>query len=159
VRYEPSEPDVVEIMLRMGEVNAGDVVYDLGCGDGRIPIAAARRGVARAVCVELDPVRILKGRERARQAGVEDKVTFVEGDLFEADLSDATVVTLYLLPELNLRLRPKLQALRPGTRIVSHNFDMGDWPSRVQREVDGHTLYLWSVRGPPGAAAPPRAAP
>src|SRR6516165_10060767 len=122
VRYVPSSDPVVEAMLDLAYVGEHDVVYDLGCGDGRIPIAAARRGVAKAVCVEIDPALVRKARARVAEAGLEGRVTIVEGDLFQVDFSDATVVTLYLLPELNLRLRPKLLALKPGTRIVSHSF-------------------------------------
>jgi hypothetical protein len=98
-----------------------------------------------AVCVEIDPALVQKARARVAEAGVADRVTIIEGDLFALDFSDATVVTLYLLPELNLRLRPKLLALKPGTRIVSHSFDMGEWRSRIQRVVDGDTVYLWAV--------------
>jgi SAM-dependent methyltransferase len=148
VRYVPSSEKVVEAMLDLAFVREDDVVYDLGCGDGRIPIAAARRGVAKAVCVEIDPALAARARARAEEAGVTDRVTIVEGDLFEVDFSDATVVTLYLLPELNLRLRPKLLALTPGARIVSHSFDMGEWRSRIQRLVDGDTLYVWAVPAP-----------
>jgi SAM-dependent methyltransferase len=148
VIYEPSPPEVVEAMLRLADVGPADVVYDLGCGDGRIVIAAAKRGARQAIGVDIDPERIREARANARAAGVEDRVVFIEGDLFEQDLAGATVVTLYLLPELNLRLEPKLRQLPAGTRIVSHAFDMGDWKPQVKREVDGKTVYLWTVSAP-----------
>jgi SAM-dependent methyltransferase len=143
---------VVNEMLRLGEVTARDVVYDLGSGDGRILIAAARDRGARGVGLEIDPALVAQSTERARRLGVADKLTFRQQDLFEADLTPATVVTLYLSPDLNRRLRPKLlRELRPGARIVSHSFDMGDWaPTRtlqVSSNEGSHTLYLWVVPG------------
>jgi SAM-dependent methyltransferase len=148
VVYVPTPEPVVEAMLDLARVGPGDVVYDLGCGDGRIVIAAAKRGARQAIGVDIDPERIREARANARAAGVEDRVVFIEGDLFEQDLAGATVVTLYLLPELNLRLEPKLRQLPAGTRIVSHAFDMGDWKPQVKREVDGKTVYLWTVSAP-----------
>jgi SAM-dependent methyltransferase len=145
VHYVPTPEPVVARMLDLARVRPGDVVYDLGCGDGRIVVEAARRGARKAVGVDLDPERVAEARENVRAAGVQDRASIVEGDLFEQDLSDATVVTLYLLPELNLRLRPKLLELKPGTRIVSHAFDMGDWKPERQAEVAGKTVYLWTV--------------
>jgi SAM-dependent methyltransferase len=145
VIYVPTPEAVVEAMLALADVKPGDVVYDLGCGDGRIVIAAARHGAARAIGVDIDPDRIQEAWVNAQAAGVADQVTFVQADLFQVDFSDADVVTLYLLPELNLRLRPKLLALRPGTRIVSHAFDMGDWAPQKERYVDGKTVYAWTV--------------
>jgi SAM-dependent methyltransferase len=145
VHYVPTPEPVVARMLDLARVRPGDVVYDLGCGDGRIVVEAARRGARKAVGVDLDPERVAEARENVRAAGVQDRARIVEGDLFEQDLSDATVVTLYLLPELNLRLRPKLLELKPGTRIVSHAFDMGDWKPERQAEVAGKTVYLWTV--------------
>jgi SAM-dependent methyltransferase len=141
---------VVNEMLRLAEVTASDVVYDLGSGDGRILIAAARDRGARGVGLEIDPALVVQSTERARRLGLADRLTFRQQDLFEADLSPATVVTLYLSPDLNRRLRPKLLSeLRPGSRIVSHSFDMGDWaPSRtlqVSSNEGSHTLYLWVV--------------
>jgi SAM-dependent methyltransferase len=128
VHFVPTEPAVVRAMLRVAQVGPNDVVYDLGCGDGRIVIRAVKRYGARGVCVEIDPVRIAESRRNADTAGVAGRITFREGDLFEMDLSNASVVTLYLLPALNERLRPKLfRELRPGSRIVSNAFDMGDW--------------------------------
>jgi SAM-dependent methyltransferase len=144
VIYVPTPPAVVTRMLDLAKVGKDDVVYDLGCGDGRIVVAAAKRG-ARATGVDIDPERIAEARANVKQAGVEDRARIVEGDLFETDLKDATVVTLYLLPELNLRLRPKILQLEPGTRVVSHAFDMGDWkPERVE-QVEGKTIYYWTV--------------
>lgn len=143
---------VVNEMLRLAEVTASDVVYDLGSGDGRILIAAARDRGARGVGLEIDPALVAQSTERARRLGLADRVSFRRQDLLEADLSPATVVTLYLSPDLNRRLRPKLLSeLRPGARIVSHSFDMGDWaPSRtlqVSSNEGSHTLYLWVVPG------------
>jgi len=145
VHFVPTPEPVVARMLDLARVRPGDVVYDLGCGDGRIVVEAAKRGAKKAIGVDIDPERVAEARANVRAAGVGDRVKIVEGDLFEQDLSDASVVTLYLLPELNLRLRPKLLELRPGTRIVSHAFDMGDWEPERQAEVDGKTVYLWTV--------------
>ncbi|MFL5303014.1 MAG: methyltransferase domain-containing protein [Anaeromyxobacteraceae bacterium] len=145
VVFVPTPEPVVSAMLDVAKVGKGDVVYDLGCGDGRIAIQAAKRGAKKSVCVDIDPQRIREARENARAAGVADKVTIIEGDLFEQDFSDATVVSLYLLPELNLRLRPKILALKPGTRVVSHDFDMGDWKPERTEVVEGKTIYAWHV--------------
>ena len=141
---------VVNEMLTLAGVTARDVVYDLGSGDGRILIAAARDRGARGVGLEIDPTLVALSIERARRLGLADRLSFRQQDLFEADLTPATVVTLYLSPDLNRRLRPKLLSeLRPGARIVSHSFDMGDWvPSRtlqVSSNEGSHTLYLWVV--------------
>lgn len=145
VIYVPTPERVVSTMLELADVHRGDVVYDLGCGDGRIVVAAAKAGAAKAVGIDIDPERVAEARENVRAAGVADRASILEGDLFQLDLRDANVVTLYLLPELNLRLRPKLLELKPGTRIVSHAFDMGDWkPDRVAH-VDGKTVYMWTV--------------
>lgn len=151
--YVPTPPDVVERMLELAAVTRDDVVYDLGSGDGRIPIAAARRHGARGVGFELDPRRVEEARANARAAGVEDRVDFHVQDVLTADLSPATVVTLYLLSSSNARLRPILaRQLKPGTRIVSHAFSMGsEWPAdRTERFISGSgdevTLYLWVVR-------------
>jgi SAM-dependent methyltransferase len=128
VHFVPTEPAVVRAMLGAARVGPKDVVYDLGCGDGRIVIRAVKRYGARGVCVDIDPARIAESRRNADTAGVAGRITFREGDLFEMDLSNASIVTLYLLPALNERLRPKLfRELRPGSRIVSNAFDMGDW--------------------------------
>jgi SAM-dependent methyltransferase len=150
VPYVQTPYEVVDEMLRLAVVGPGDVVYDLGSGDGRVVIAAARDFGARGVGVEIDPKLVAESTESARRAGVADRVTFRVGDLFQTDLTEATVVTLYLSPELNLRLRPKLlRELRPGARIVSHDFDMGDWAPvrtvRVHVRERGSQLRLWIV--------------
>ena len=148
VFYVPTPPAVVDAMLRMANVSSSDVVYDLGCGDGRIPIAAAQKYGARGIGIDIDPARIAEAKENAKAAGVTDKVTFLEQDLFTSDFTNATVVTLYLLPSLNVKLMPKLKAeLKPGTRIVSHAFDMGpDWPPERKEEVEGKTIYFWTIK-------------
>jgi len=135
-------------MLKLAGVTSSDVVYDLGCGDGRIPITAAQKLGARGVGIDIDPKRIEEANENAKAAGVTDKVRFLNQDLFASDFKDATVVTLYLLPSLNEKLMPKLKAeLKPGTRVVSHAFDMGtSWPPDKREEVDGKTIYLWTIR-------------
>ncbi|WP_202842142.1 SAM-dependent methyltransferase [Luteimonas saliphila] len=147
VVYVPTPQPVVEAMLELAGVGAGDVLYDLGSGDGRIPIAAARRFGIRAVGIDIEPVRIREANANARAAGVTDLVSFRQEDLFESDFSEATVVTLYLLPSLNQKLRPRLLAeLEPGTRIVSHAFDMGDdWPPEQTRRVDSSVIHMWTV--------------
>jgi len=145
--YVPTPQPVVDAMLAMAKVTAADVVYDLGSGDGRIPITAAQRYGARGVGIDIDPVRVAEANENAKAAGVTGKVTFLNQDLFTADVGDATVVTLYLSPSLNEKLIPKLKALKPGTRIVSHAFDMGPtWPWEDRQEVAGKTIYFWVVR-------------
>ena len=150
VRYEPTPPEIVEEMLELAKVGPKDVVYDLGSGDGRVVIAAAKRG-ARAVGVEIDRELVERARRAAREAGVAQRAAFRHQDLFDADFRDATVVMLYLLPEVNLALRPRLlEVLAPGTRIVSHSHDMGDWSPDDAREMPDqtgrlHRLYLWVV--------------
>ncbi|NMO19301.1 methyltransferase domain-containing protein [Pyxidicoccus fallax] len=147
VPFVPTPEDAVENMLKLAEVKPGDVVYDLGSGDGRIVISAVKNhGARHAVGVDINPERIEEANENARRAGVQDKVEFRQGDLFDADIGDATVVTLYLLPSVNERLKPKLLAeLKPGTRVVSHAFDMGDWKPAKEIDDNGRTLYLWVV--------------
>ena len=147
VIYVPTPQPVVDAMLEMAGVGPDDVLYDLGSGDGRIPVTAAQRFGIRAVGIDINPVRISEANANAEEAGVTDKVTFIEGDLFDAYISDATVVTLYLLQSLNVRLRPKLLSeLQPGTRIVSHSFDMAnEWEPEETREVEGSMIYLWTV--------------
>ena len=147
VPYVATPEEVVRAMLSMAEVGPGDVVFDLGCGDGRIVVAALKDfGAREGVCVEIDPLRLEDARERAGEAGVEDRIRFVEGNLFEADLGGATVVTLYLLATVNLELRPKLfRELEPGTRVVSHDFHMGDWKPETMRRVPGSTIYGWTI--------------
>jgi SAM-dependent methyltransferase len=150
VPYEPTSPEVVEAMLDLAGVKAGDVVYDLGCGDGRIVVAAAKRG-ARAIGVDLDPQRIAEARENARKAGVADRVELRVEDLFQTDVRDATVVMLYLWPKVNLRLRPRLvEQLRPGARVVSHSHDMGTWIPDRKIVAGGHPVYLWTITAQAG---------
>ncbi len=149
VIFVPTPQSVVEDMLRLANVKKGDVLYDLGSGDGRIPITAAKLYRIRATGIDIDPERIAEANQNAKRAGVTSLVQFRREDLFKADFRDATVVTLYLLPELNLKLRPRLLAeLKPGTRIVSHQFDMGDWPPEKRLESDGRTVYFWTVPDP-----------
>ncbi|HET7598106.1 MAG TPA: methyltransferase domain-containing protein [Burkholderiales bacterium] len=150
VRYEPTEPDVVEAMVRLARVNGRDVVYDLGCGDGRVVIAAVRAGAARGVCVDVDPRRIAESRENAGRAGVADRIRFLNKDLFATDLGDATVVMLFLSPEFNFRLKPKLQReLKPGARVVSHWHGMDDWAPqqtlRLRSEGRERNVFLWTI--------------
>jgi SAM-dependent methyltransferase len=145
VIFVPTRELVIEAMLNAAKVGPNDVVYDLGCGDGRIVVAAAKRG-ARAVGIDIDPERIKEANANAVKNGVTDRVQFRQEDLFEADIREATVVTLYLLPSLNVKLRPRLMdQLKPGTRIVSHDFDMGDWAPEETISVDGKTVYLWTI--------------
>ena len=148
VPYVPTPQEVVDKMLQMARVGPKDVVYDLGCGDGRIVVTAARRFGARGVGIDLNPERIAEANENARAAKVQDKVKFMTGDLFQADFSEATVVTLYLLPTVNAALRPQLwKQLKAGTRVVSHEFDMGDaWPPEKTEVVDGRRLHYWVIR-------------
>jgi hypothetical protein len=146
VVYVPTPQETVNGMLELANVTGNDFLYDLGSGDGRIPITAAQKYGTRGVGIDINPERIREANRNAQNAGVTDKVQFRQEDLFETDFSDATVVTLYLLPSLNLKLRPKLlQELKPGTRIVSHAFDMGDWKPVRTQEVRGNTIYLWIV--------------
>jgi precorrin-6B methylase 2 len=150
IHYVPTPQELVEVMLDMAKVGKDDIVYDLGSGDGRLVITAAKKYGASGVGIDIDPQRIAESRENAKKAAVEDKVRFLEQDLFESDFHDATVVTLYLLGELNLRLRPQIFAqLKPGTRLVSHAFDMGDWEPDAQKtiEINGNSYnaYYWVV--------------
>ena len=144
--YLPTPHSVVEAMLRLAKVSGADIVYDLGSGDGRIPIAAARAYGARGVGIELDGRMIERARCNAREAGMQHLVEFRQQDFFSAELREATVVTLFLFPGMNLQLRPRLlKELRPGTRIVSHRFGLGDWPPQRTIEVAGHPILLWTV--------------
>ena len=147
VPYVPTPHSVVRRMLEMADVQPDDDLVDLGSGDGRIVIAAVRdRGVKRALGIDLDPVRVREARANARIAGVEEQVTFEEGDLFEKDFSDATVLTMFLLPGVNMRLLPVIQStMAPGTRVVSHAFDMGDWEPEQREMVEGNYVMLWIV--------------
>ena len=156
VIFVPTPYEAVEAMLKVAKVGTGDVVYDLGSGDGRIPIMAVQKyNAARAVGIDINPERILEAEANHKAAGVGDRVRFLNEDLFEAKISDATVVTLYLLPRLNLKLLPKLLAeLKPGTRIVSHAFDMGNWKPQQTLSAGG-TVYFWTIpaKGTPEYAA------
>jgi len=146
VIYVPTPQPVVDAMLKLANVRKGDVLYDLGSGDGRIPITAAKQYGVRAVGIDIDPERIAEANANARAAGVTGLVTFRQADLFTSNLGEASVVTLYLLESLNEKLRPKLLAeLKPGTRIVSHAFRMGDWKPEKTQEVDGRMIYFWTV--------------
>ena len=146
VIFVPTPQEVVDAMLKLAKVGPTDVVYDLGSGDGRIPITAARTYGARGVGIDIDPQRIREANENLKTAGMADKVRFLNQDLFTTNISEATVVTLYLLPSLNLKLIPKLNAeLRPGTRVVSHAFDMGDIKPQSTQNVNGRTIYFWTV--------------
>ncbi len=145
VPYVPTPDEVVAEMLRVANVRKDDILYDLGSGDGRIVITAAKKFGTRGVGLDINPQRIKESNENAQKAGVTDRVKFTQGDLFATDLSEATVVTLYLLPDVNMKLRPKLLQLKPGTRIVSHNYDMGDWEPEKTIEVDEHFVYYWVV--------------
>jgi SAM-dependent methyltransferase len=144
--FVTSPPQIVGAMLELANVGNSDVVYDLGCGDGRIVISAARKYGARGVGIDLNPARIEEARANASSAGVSDRVSFEVNDLFDADIRNATVVALYLLPDANIRLRPRLlRDLKPGTRVVSHSFDMGDWKPDKEKLVDGDHVYLWTI--------------
>lgn len=146
VLYLPTPHAVVDAMLQLAELRAGDVLYDLGAGDGRIVIAAARRHSVRAVGIELDARKVVEARANVVRAGLEDRVEIRQGDALQADLGDASVVTLFLFPEINQRLAPKLRSeLRPGTRIVSHRFGLGDWPPERRVQFRGHPLLRWTV--------------
>ncbi|HEY6186856.1 MAG TPA: methyltransferase domain-containing protein [Pyrinomonadaceae bacterium] len=150
VIYYATPTDTVNEMLRLADIKPGDVLYDLGSGDGRIPITAAQRYNIRAVGIDINPKLVWVSEERARGAGVADRVRFINADMFRADISEATIVTLYLSKKLNLLLRPRLlRDLRPGTRIISHDFDMGDWKPEQKVRVPWYngyrTLYLWTI--------------
>ena len=154
VPFEPTPMDVVSVMLRLADIKSYDKVFDLGCGDGRIVMAAARFYGASGVCVDVDRYLIYEGRENARLAHLNEKLVFLNQDLFETDLGDATVVMLFLSREMNLALRPKLKReLRPGSRIVSHWHDMGDWePREIVKVTSGgreRPIYLWVIEGRP----------
>ena len=156
VAFAPTAPVVVDAMLSLARVNANDVVYDLGSGDGRIVITAAKKYGARGVGIELDPALVRKARENAAAAGVGNRVRFMTQDLFTTDLRPATVVTLYLLQSINERLRPKLvRELKPGTRVVSHVFNMGpEWPPEKTVSVDRSRIFLWTLPPRPSALTP-----
>jgi 2-polyprenyl-3-methyl-5-hydroxy-6-metoxy-1,4-benzoquinol methylase len=145
VIYVPTRQSVVDAMLKVANVKAGDVVYDLGCGDGRIVVTAAKLG-ARGIGIDIDPQRVKEANENVTKNSVGDRVKILNQDLFSTDVSEASVVMLYLLPSLNLKLRPVLwKTLKPGTRVVSHDFDMGDWKPEQTLNVDGATIYYWTI--------------
>lgn len=148
VRYVPTPQNVVDRMLAMARVTSADIVYDLGSGDGRIPITAASTYGAHGVGIEIDPFYLREAVDNARKAHVADRVRFLNQDLFESDIREATVVTLFLLPQVNQRLSPKLRReLRPGTRVVSHQYTMGDdWPPEESEDVGGLMIYLWTIK-------------
>ena len=146
VIFVPTPNEIVDTMLKAAGVTRNDTVYDLGCGDGRIVITAAQKFGARGVGIDIDPERVAEATDNVKKAGVADRVRILRGDLFEADIRPATVVTLYLLTDLNLKLRPKLlRDLSPGTRVVSHAFSMGDWSPERTVEVQGTQVYLWRI--------------
>ena len=146
VVFVPTPQDVVDKMLEIGRVGKGDVLYDLGSGDGRIPVTAAKRFGIRAYGIDIDPERIREANANAKKNQVTNLVQFRQENLFTTSFADATVVTLYLLPDLNVKLRPRLLAeLKPGTRIVSHQFDMGTWKPEQKLELNGRTIYLWTI--------------
>ena len=147
IHYVPTSNGVAEAMLKLAKTTASDVVYDLGSGDGRIVIAAAKKFGARGVGVEIDADLIKQARKNAQKAGIADRVTFLQQDLFKTDLSEATVVTLYLSNSINTRLRSILQRqLKPGARIVSHRFTFGDWKPDAEQRLEGTSIYLWIRR-------------
>jgi cyclopropane fatty-acyl-phospholipid synthase-like methyltransferase len=148
VPYVPTSPAIVDAMLTLAGVSKRDVIYDLGCGDGRIVIAAAKQYGAHGVGVDIDPARIAEARANAKAAGVEALVTFRVEDLFATDIKDATVVALYLLPSVNKRLMPRLRSeLKPGARVVSNSFDMGsDWPADVRVPIENTAIFLWKIQ-------------
>lgn len=145
VPYVPTPQAVVEKMLEMADIKDGDYLIDLGSGDGRIPVTAAKKYGIQALGVDLNPVRVQEANENAKREKVTDKVEFREEDLFKTDLSKATVITMYLLNSVNMKLRPELLKLKPGTRIVSHSFGMGNWQPDREETVEGRTVYMWIV--------------
>ncbi|MEW7847561.1 methyltransferase domain-containing protein [Massilia aurea] len=147
VPYVPTPQEVVDKMLDLAKVGKNDTLFDLGCGDGRIVVTAAKARGARGTGIDIDPARIAEATENAKKAGVSERAKFRVGDLFKTDFSSATVVTLYLLPNINAKLRPQLwKQLKVGTRVVSHAFDMGaEWPAEKTVDVDGRTIYYWTI--------------
>jgi precorrin-6B methylase 2 len=163
VAYDPTPHHIVAEMLKLAQVGPRDVVYDLGCGDGRIVIAAARHFGARAVCIDIDPQRIRESRANARRAGVAERIVFLTQDLFETDIGEATVVTLFLWPQVNLKLRPKLwRELKPGTRVVSYIHSMGDWRPQQTINVESargpRKVFLWIIPQQAGSEEPGKTA-
>jgi len=147
VPYVPTGPQTVAAMLKLAGIEKDDLLFDLGCGDGRIVITAAKEFGTHGIGVDIDPERIKEARQNAQAEGVANLVEFRQADLFDTDIRKATVVTLYLLPEVNLKLRPKLwRDLKPGTRVVSHAFDMGDWKPDKQEHIEGSDIFLWTIK-------------
>lgn len=147
IHFVPTTNGVIDVMLTLARITPEDVVYDLGSGDGAIVIRAAEKFGARGVGIEIDPQLVKTSNEKARKRGVSDRVRFIQGDLFKADISEATIVTMYLSPLINRRLEPKLKSeLKPGTRIVSHRFEMYEWPAEQERKVGGRSVYLWTIK-------------
>lgn len=159
VPYVPTPQDVVDRMLAVAKVGKNDVVYDLGCGDGRIVVTAAKQFGARGVGIDINPERIAEAKANAKKAGVAQRVDLRVANLFETDMSPASVVTLYLLPNINIKLRPQLwRQLRVGSRVVSHAFDMGaDWPPEQTVDASGRTIYMWTITAAQKSAAAPAA--
>lgn len=147
VPYFPTPQPAVEKMLEMADIKSGDFLIDLGSGDGRIPITAAKRYGIRGLGVDLDPALNAQARATAARENVSDKVTFRDQDLFDTDLSEATVITLFLLGSINTKLKPRLMALKPGTRILSYGWSMGDWTPDATAQIDGRSIHMWIVRG------------
>ncbi len=145
VIWVPTPPELVEKMLRMAKITPEDFVIDLGSGDGRIAIAAAKKFGARAQGIEYNPEMVALSNREAQRQGVADKVKFVKADIFQSDFSQATIITMYLLPDLNLKLRPRILDLKPGTRVASHQFSMEEWQPDERAEIDGRLAYLWIV--------------
>ena len=154
VPYVPTKHGIVDIMLEMAKVTSDDILYDLGCGDGRIVITAAKKIGTHGTGIDIDPDRIEECTENAERADVTDRVKFIQQDLFQANISEATVIALYLLPSVNLRLRPKIfSEVKPGTRVISHNYNMGEWEPDISKEItddmdfeyDSHTVFFWVV--------------
>ncbi|HVF64726.1 MAG TPA: class I SAM-dependent methyltransferase [Casimicrobiaceae bacterium] len=150
VVFVPTPEDVVDAMLKVAKVGKGDVLYDLGSGDGRIPITAAQKyNIAKGVGIDINPERVKEANENLAKTNIGNRVKFINADLFESDFRDATVVTLYLLPELNLKLLPKLlKETKPGTRVVSHAFDMGSWKPEQKLDIGGRSVYFWRIPKP-----------
>ena len=147
VPYVPTGPQTVAAMLKLAGIEKDDLLFDLGCGDGRIVITAAKEFGTHGIGVDIDPERIKDARRNAKAEGVTNLVEFRQADLFDTDVRKATVVMLYLLPEVNLKLRPKLwRELKPGTRVVSHAFDMGDWKPDKQEHIEGSDIFLWTIK-------------
>jgi len=146
VPYAATPYEMADEMVRLADVKSDDVVYDLGCGDGRLVIAAVKKAGCRGVGIDIDPARIKESRQNAIIADVQDRVRFVEQNFFDSDVREATVMLIYLFPDVNIKLRAKfLNEMKPGSRLVSHAFDMGDWKPDKEEQIEGRTIYLWTV--------------